>query len=335
MQVQPSTIISPVDPPEALNRHRLEVRLASPRGFCAGVERAIRIVEDAISAYGPPVYVRHEIVHNAHVVNRLRAMGAVFVDELDDAPREFPTIISAHGAASNVFDDAARRGTLLVDATCPLVLKVHNETRRRVAEGRHVVLIGHDGHPEVAGIVGQTPSGTVSIVQTVDDAAGFQLPDGAAPDNIAYVTQTTLSVDETADIIAVLTSRFPAIKGPNRADICYATSNRQAAVKKVAPGCDMFIVVGDKASSNSNRLVETAISAGAAKAALIPDPDEFDLAELHGIEVIGVTSGASAPEELVERLIARIAESSAIDLKRIAVAEENFVFRQPKLPALS
>ena len=237
----------------------LKVRLAAPRGFCAGVERAIRTVEEALTLHGAPVYVRHEIVHNRHVVERLRAMGAVFIEDLKDAPDDRPVIFSAHGAPKCVHDEAARRGMISIDATCPLVLKVHSQTRRHAAKGRHVYLVGHANHPEVVGTMGQAPEGAVTLVETAQDVAA--LPSRNGPK--AYVTQTTLSVDDANTVIAALKTRFPDIAGPAKEDICYATSNRQHAVKATAPGVDMFIVIGSETSSNSKRLVEVALSAGA------------------------------------------------------------------------
>ncbi|MEO0399885.1 MAG: 4-hydroxy-3-methylbut-2-enyl diphosphate reductase [Pseudomonadota bacterium] len=315
----------------ATDKADLRIRLASPRGFCAGVSRAIEAVEDALAQHGAPVYVRHEIVHNAHVVDRLRAMGAVFVDDLTDAPNDRPIVLSAHGAPKSVYKEVTNRGLAMVDATCPLVLKVHNEARRQAADGRHIILIGHAHHPEVIGTLGQAPEGSVSLIETVEDARSKNLPSGP----YAYVTQTTLSVDDTADIVAALTERFPDIVGPRTADICYATSNRQAAVKAIANGCDAVLVIGDPTSSNSNRLVETALSAGAKSATLVNDPKEFDLQNLENAQVIGVTAGASAPEELVETLLERFAASRSIAIDHVCVAEEDVVFKAPTRPASS
>ncbi|MEM9898925.1 MAG: 4-hydroxy-3-methylbut-2-enyl diphosphate reductase [Pseudomonadota bacterium] len=313
----------------------LTIRLATPRGFCAGVERAIEIVELALEKYGAPVYVRHEIVHNAHVVRRLEAMGAIFVEELKDAPDDKPIIVSAHGAPKVVYTEADERAMTLIDASCPLVLKVHNEARRHVAAGHHVVLVGHRGHPEVVGVVGQAPEGSVTVLETVAEVEAFEPPKS---DNtgltvpLAYVTQTTLSVDEAAGIIDALKVRFPDILSPKKADICFATSNRQAAVKVIAPSCDHFLVVGDPKSSNSKRLVETALAAGAANALLVPDPDAFDLGELSDKEIVGVSSGASAPEELVEDLIAKIGGKRSLKIEKVSAVEENVTFRAPPLP---
>ncbi len=305
------------------------VRLAAPRGFCAGVERAIRTVEDALAIYGAPVFVRHEIVHNAHVVRRLQAMGAVFVENLDEVDDDRPVVFSAHGAPKTAYIEAAARNLTTIDATCPLVLKVHNETRRHVDAGRHIALIGHQGHPEVIGTMGQAPKGAVTLIQTVEDALTTSFPD--AP--LAYVTQTTLSVDDTAEIIAALQERFPEIAGPRKSDICYATSNRQDAVKLIAPGADLVLVVGSPQSSNSSRLVETALRAGARQAFLVDDPAKFDLSYCKNAATIGVTSGASVPEYLVEDLLHRLAENFPLHIETIEHAREDLVFKQPMMMA--
>jgi 4-hydroxy-3-methylbut-2-enyl diphosphate reductase len=307
----------------------LTVRLASPRGFCAGVERAVRTVEEALARFGAPIFVRHEIVHNRHVVRRLEAMGAVFVEDLALVPGGRPVIFSAHGAPQSAYAEAGARNLMTIDATCPLVTKVHNEVRRHLMLGRHVLLVGHRGHPEVIGTMGQAPAGAVSLIETLAEAAAFAAPD--AP--LAYVTQTTLSVDDTAAIVAVLSERFPAIAGPRKSDICYATTNRQDAVKKIAPGADIVLVVGSPASSNSNRLVDAAVKAGARTAMLVDDPDAFDLAILEGAAVAGVTSGASAPEELVERLLARLAGRFALRIETQDDVREDVVFKQPLMLA--
>ena len=319
----------PVETKGTRTSETLHVRLAGPRGFCAGVVRAIKMVEDALSVHGAPVYVRHEIVHNAHVVNRLRAMGAVFVDDIKDVPEDRPLILSAHGAPAAVYSEIGRRGMTSFDATCPLVLKVHNQTRRAVTEGRHVILVGHAGHPEVIGTMGQTPEGSVSLVETVEAAQRVTPPAGKA---LSYVTQTTLSVDETSEIVATLTKRFPEIRGPRRDDICYATSNRQEAVKQVAPGCDAFLVVGDPTSSNSERLVEAAHKAGARIALLVSDPLGFDLDLVREANIIGISAGASAPETLVEQLLERLACSGrSLTLETIDVVVEDVTFKQPNI----
>ncbi len=310
-------------------RRALRIRLAAPRGFCAGVERAVRSVEEALAMFGAPVFVRHEIVHNAHVVNRLRSMGAVFVDELGDVVAGRPVILSAHGAPPSVYDEARARSLMTIDATCPLVSKVHNEVRRHVAQGRQVLVIGHQGHPEIVGTMGQAPISRISLITSIADAERISPPPGA----IAYATQTTLSLDETAAIIEVLKRRFPAIIGPHRSDICYATQNRQEAVKKIAPGADLVLVVGSAHSSNSRRLVETATLAGAKKAMLVEDPEQFDLRAIIGAAVIGITAGASAPEELVEILLTRIADTTPVSIETIDHVEEDVVFKQPLMLA--
>lgn len=305
------------------------MRLASPRGFCAGVERAIRTVEEALSLHGAPVYVRHEIVHNSHVVERLRAMGAVFIEDLADAPADRPIIFSAHGAPRSIHAEAQGRFVTMIDATCPLVQKVHAETRRHVARGRHVILVGHQGHPEVEGTMGQAPAGAVTLVQSLQDAETVEPPAGP----LAYVTQTTLSVDDTAGIIAVLKARFPALDGPRTADICYATSNRQAAVKKISPGADLVLVIGSPNSSNSRRLVDTALAGGARAAMLVEHPAEFDPASIDAAGVVGVSAGASAPETLVETLLAKLAQRFELHIETVETVEENIVFKTPMLMA--
>jgi 4-hydroxy-3-methylbut-2-enyl diphosphate reductase len=306
-------------------RRRLTVKLASPRGFCAGVERAIRTVEEALAAHGAPVYVRHEIVHNTHVVARLRAMGAVFVDEVADARDDRPLIVSAHGAPRSVFDAAAERNIALIDATCPLVQKVHSGARRQIARGRHVLLIGHAGHPEVEGTMGQSAPGSMTLVETAEEARKVSPPLGP----LAYATQTTLAVDETADIIAILEERFPHIDSPRSSDICYATTNRQTAIKRVAPGCDLALVIGSPASSNSLRLVDVALASGARSARLLDDPANFDLASLDDVSTLGITSGASAPEDLVELLLARLAQPFILTIETVETAVESVVFKTP------
>jgi len=307
----------------------MTVRLASPRGFCAGVERAIRIVEDALTAFGAPVYVRHEIVHNTHVVSRLRAMGAVFIENVEDAPQDRPLILSAHGAPRAVHQEAADRRIRIIDATCPLVQKVHAETRRHVERGRHVILIGHAGHPEVEGTLGQAPRDTVTLVQSVSDVAGLNPPSAS----LAYVTQTTLSVDDAAGIVAALKARFPDISGPKTSDICYATTNRQAAVKRIAPGCDLVAVIGSPASSNSSRLVDAALAAGARRALLLDDPATCNMEIFDGVGTLGVTAGASAPESLVEALLQRLAARFRLAVETVETAVEDVVFKTPALLA--
>ena len=309
------------------NHSELTLLLASPRGFCAGVDRAIQIVERALERYGAPVYVRHEIVHNKHVVNRLEVMGAIFVRELDECPDDRPVIFSAHGVPKHVPATAAARDMLYVDATCPLVSKVHVEANRHFKNGKEIVLIGHAGHPEVIGTLGQLPEGAITLVESLDDAEGYQPKD---PENVAFVTQTTLSVDDTADIVAVLQRRFPAISAPHKEDICYATTNRQAAVKAIGARSDLVLVVGAPNSSNSVRLVEVAERAGAKSAYLVQKAEDVDWAWFAGVENVGLSAGASAPEELVEDLIAAIAKRHKIRIEDVSVADEDVVFKLPK-----
>ncbi len=314
-------------PPET-TRPKLTVLLAGPRGFCAGVDRAIRIVEEALRRHGAPVYVRHEIVHNRHVVEALRARGAVFVKELDEIPDDGrPVVFSAHGVPKSVPAEALRRRMFTLDATCPLVTKVHREAERHHAAGRHVLLIGHAGHPEVVGTMGQLPPGAVTLVEDAEAARTVQPPPGMA---LAWTTQTTLSVDDTAEAVAVLRARFPAIAGPAKEDICYATSNRQAAVKAiVAEGAAMVVVVGAPNSSNSVRLAEVARRAGAADAFLVQRGADLDHARLDGIGTVGLTAGASAPEALVEEVLARLRTRFEVTLREVVVAEERIAFRLP------
>jgi 4-hydroxy-3-methylbut-2-enyl diphosphate reductase len=307
----------------------LTVLLATPRGFCAGVDRAIQIVERAIGKYGAPVYVRHEIVHNRHVVERLKALGAVFVEELDECPPDRPVVFSAHGVPKAVPAEAKARKMLYLDATCPLVSKVHVEAGRHFDAGREIVLIGHAGHPEVVGTMGQLPDGAVALIETVADAQAFQPRD---PANVAFVTQTTLSVDDTAEIVAALRARFPAIAAPHKEDICYATTNRQEAVKSVAAKSDVLLVLGSANSSNSVRLAEVAQRTGCA-AYLIDDADGLDLAWLAGAKTVGVTAGASAPEVLVQGVIDRLGESFAVTVEEVDAARETVSFKLPRVLA--
>ena len=305
----------------------LEVLLASPRSFCAGVDRAIQIVEQALAKYGAPVYVRHEIVHNIHVVDRLRRLGAVFVEDLEDAPDDRPIVFSAHGVPKSVPAEAKRRNMLYLDATCPLVSKVHVEIKRHQAAGREIVLIGHAGHPEVLGTMGQLPEGAVTLVETVDDVAGLNPSD---PEHLAFVTQTTLSVDDTSEIVAALRERFPEAAAPRKEDICYATTNRQDAVKQIAAECDLLLVVGSRMSSNSLRLVEVALRAGAKDARLIDDAAGLDWAWFDGVRIVGLTAGASAPEVLVEGVIDALAQRYVLDVTEVAPRRENVTFKLPR-----
>lgn len=303
----------------------LKVRLASPRGFCAGVDRAVRIVEEALRRHGAPVYVRHEIVHNATVVDDLRKKGAVFVDELDAVPADALVVFSAHGVPKSVPVEASRRRLQFFDATCPLVSKVHREAERHFAAGRHILMVGHAGHPEVDGTLGQLPKRAITLVQDADEAAAVVPPSGP----LAFITQTTLSVDDTAEIVGQLRARFPHMEEPRREDICYATTNRQAAVKAIAPGADLVLVIGAANSSNSQRLREVAERAGAARARLIPDAASLDWSDLAGVRTLGVSAGASAPESLVEALLARLAERYALTIDERRVTNEDVVFKLP------
>ena len=305
----------------------LTLRLASPRGFCAGVDRAIQIVERAIEKYGAPVYVRHEIVHNRHVVERLRALGAVFVKELDEAPDDRPVVFSAHGVPKAVPAEATRRRMLVLDATCPLVSKVHIEAERHHDAGRQVLLIGHAGHPEVVGTLGQLPEGAILLVQTPDDVAAVQVRDAG---RLAYCTQTTLSVDEAAEMIAAIKSRFPAVAGPHREDVCYATTNRQAAVDELSPDCDLVLVVGSKNSSNSMRLVEKALAAGARDARLVDDASGLDPAWLNDVRTVGLTAGASAPEDLVQGVVDALSARFSLMVEEVAPMRETVSFKLPR-----
>jgi 4-hydroxy-3-methylbut-2-enyl diphosphate reductase len=306
----------------------LKVLLASPRGFCAGVDRAIQIVEKAIEKYGAPVYVRHEIVHNRFVVDRLKAMGAVFVEETSECPVDRPIIFSAHGVPKSVPAEARERQMLYLDATCPLVSKVHVEAQRHHQRGREIVLIGHKGHPEVVGTMGQLPEGVVKLIETVEDVATFAPKD---PMNVAFVTQTTLSVDDTAHIIEALQTRFPGIATPHKEDICYATTNRQEAVKAIAEASEVLLVVGSPNSSNSVRLVEVGKRAGVRGAYLIDKADEMKDAWLDGITSLGITAGASAPELLVQELIERLETRFDLTIEEVAPTRETVTFKLPRL----
>jgi 4-hydroxy-3-methylbut-2-enyl diphosphate reductase len=306
----------------------LTIYLAAPRGFCAGVDRAIQIVELALAKYGAPVYVRHEIVHNRHVVESLKAKGAIFVEELDEIPdTEAPVIFSAHGVPKSVPAAAARRKLFHLDATCPLVSKVHIEAERHHAAGREVLLIGHAGHPEVLGTMGQLPEGSVHLIETIADARAFTPKN---EDALAYTTQTTLSVDDTRAIVEVLQERFPRINGPRKDDICYATTNRQDAVKRIASQCDRLIVVGSPNSSNSVRLVEVAKRAGCPRAMLVQSAGEIDWNEFIGIRSVGITAGASAPEVLVDEIIDAFKARFAAKVESVVTAEESVAFKLPR-----
>lgn len=304
----------------------LRLLLAAPRGFCAGVDRAIDIVELALQRYGAPFYVRHEIVHNRFVVDSLKAKGAVFVEELDEVPDGAAVIFSAHGVPKSVPADATSRGLDWLDATCPLVSKVHRQAERQIEAGRHILFIGHQGHPEVIGTLGQVPPGTITLVETVADVAALQFADNAP---LAFLTQTTLSVDDTAEVVAALRARFPQIAGPKAEDICYATSNRQIAVKTIAPQCQLVLVIGAPNSSNSLRLVEVAERCGAASR-LIQRASEIEAEWLDGVEVLGLTAGASAPEELVNEVIDRISLFREVTMEQVVTAEEKMVFKLPR-----
>ena len=309
------------------SRPTLRVLLASPRGFCAGVDRAIQIVERAISKYGAPVYVRHEIVHNRFVVHRLRTMGAVFVEELDEVSPDRPVIFSAHGVPKAVPAEAERRGMLYLDATCPLVTKVHVEAQRHHQNGFEIALIGHGGHPEVVGTLGQLPEDSVALIETVEDARAFQPRD---PEKLSLATQTTLSVDDTAEIVAVLRERFPAMRAPHKEDICYATTNRQEAVKRLAADCDMVLVIGSRNSSNSQRLVEVALRGGSRAAHMIDNSKGIDWSWFDGVRTLGLTAGASAPEILVEGVIDTLAQRFEVVTEEVTPTRETVVFKLPR-----
>jgi 4-hydroxy-3-methylbut-2-enyl diphosphate reductase len=301
--------------------------LAAPRGFCAGVDRAIRIVELAIEKFGAPVYVRHEIVHNRFVVERLEKLGAVFIEELSEAPADARVIFSAHGVPKSVPAEAERRKLFYLDATCPLVSKVHVEAERHFRAGRRILLIGHSGHPEVIGTMGQLPEGAVTLIETAADAERFVPP---TDQPLAYITQTTLSVDDTAEIVAVLKRRFPSIAGPHKEDICYATTNRQEAMKAIAPRSDVVFVIGSPNSSNSMRLVEVARRAGVARAALIDGAAAIDWSQLAGARTVGLSAGASAPEVLIEEVIAAFRDRYRLTVEQVRVTREDVEFKLPR-----
>jgi 4-hydroxy-3-methylbut-2-enyl diphosphate reductase len=311
---------------ESAPKKVLELLIAAPRGFCAGVDRAIRIVELAIEKYGAPVYVRHEIVHNRFVVDGLKAKGAIFVEELDQVPDGVPVVFSAHGVPKAVPAKAAERGLSYLDATCPLVSKVHRQAERLVASGRHIVFIGHAGHPEVIGTFGQVSEGSMTLIESVTDVAAFVPPD---PENLSFLTQTTLSVDDTAEVVAALHARFPSIQAPRGEDICYATSNRQAAIKAIASACDAVLVLGAPNSSNSLRLVEVAERQGI-PARLIQRASDLEWDFLDGVGTLGITAGASAPEELVRELVDRLSERFEVAEREVETTQETIAFKLPR-----
>lgn len=310
-----------------MTKRPLKILLAGPRGFCAGVDRAIQIVELAIEKHGPPVYVRHEIVHNRYVVEDLETKGAVFVEELDQVPEGVPVVFSAHGVPKSVFSDAEERDMYYLDATCPLVTKVHVDAARHEKEGKDLILIGHAGHPEVVGTMGQLRDGEMILVENASQAETVDVPD---PGNLAFVTQTTLSVDDTSEIIEILQRRFPSIEAPRKEDICYATTNRQAAVKSLADECEAMIVLGAPNSSNSNRLAEVALTIGCPKSALIQRVAEMEDGWLDGVSTLGVTAGASAPEILVQELIDTLSEKFAVTVEERNIIDENVTFSLPR-----
>ena len=311
-----------------MSKPPLNLYLAAPRGFCAGVDRAIKIVEMSLEKWGAPVFVRHEIVHNKFVVDDLRAKGAVFVEELEECPDDRPVIFSAHGVPKSVPAAAAAREMVYVDATCPLVSKVHIEAARHHERGLQMVMIGHEGHPETVGTMGQLPDGEVLLVETVEDVAHLEVRD---PEQLAFVTQTTLSIDDTADIVAALQERFPAIQGPHKEDICYATTNRQEAVKAAAPKCDAMLVVGAPNSSNSKRLVEVASRAGCSYSQLVQRATDIDWRALDGITSVGITAGASAPEVLINEVIDAFKDRYAVEVEIVETAVENVEFKVPRV----
>ena len=318
----PSTPAAPGSDP----RLPLKLLIAAPRGFCAGVDRAIEIVERALQKYGAPVYVRHEIVHNRYVVDSLRAKGAIFVEELDEVPDDAPVVFSAHGVPKTVPAEAERRKMLYVDATCPLVSKVHRQAERQIEKGQHILFIGHAGHPEVIGTMGQVPEGQITLVETLEDVAKLEF---GQDDSLSFLTQTTLSVDDTRELVEALQAKYPQIVAPKAEDICYATSNRQAAVKQIAGSCDLVLVIGAPNSSNSVRLVEVAERMGT-DARLIQRADELDPSWLEGVGTVGLTAGASAPEKLVREVVDRLSDWRLVEEEVVMTAEENMVFKLPR-----
>lgn len=314
-------------------KRQVKLYLAAPRGFCAGVDRAIQIVEQALEKYGKPVYVRHEIVHNKFVVDGLRDKGAVFVEELHEIPAEHkdrPVIFSAHGVPKSVPEEASAKNMFYIDATCPLVSKVHREAERHHKNGAHIILIGHNGHPEVEGTMGQLPEGSVTLIETVDDVATLEF---SADETLAFATQTTLSLDDTADIVTALQEKFPQIRAPHKEDICYATTNRQSAVKEIADKADVMFVIGAPNSSNSNRLVEVAKNYGAKEAYLIQFENEIKEEWLEDAQIIGLTAGASAPDILVKNVIRKLEDKFDLDVEEVAITKEDIVFKLPRAVA--
>jgi 4-hydroxy-3-methylbut-2-enyl diphosphate reductase len=318
----------PASEKQAEKRPPLTILLAAPRGFCAGVDRAVQIVELALQKYGAPVYVRHEIVHNRFVVDSLRAKGAIFVEELDEIPdTDAPVVFSAHGVPKSVPEAADRRNMFYLDATCPLVSKVHMEAERHFRDALEIILIGHAGHPEVVGTLGQLPEGAVRLIESADQARVFT---PARPERLAYITQTTLSIDDTQEIVDILKERFPAIVGPHKEDICYATTNRQVAVKNIASRCDRLIVVGAPNSSNSKRLVEVAQRAGCPAASLLQRASDIEWDDFKGVRIIGITAGASAPEVLVDEIVYAFGERYDATVEMVSTADENVSFKLPR-----
>ena len=310
-------------------KKNLKIYLASPRGFCAGVKRAIEIVEKSLNKYGKPVYVRHEIVHNKQVVNDLKEKGAIFIEELSDIKDNTrPVIFSAHGVPKSVPKEAEEKKLSFVDATCPLVSKVHRESEQLYKKGYDIILIGHNNHPEVIGTMGQLPDGSIKLIETADDVDLLKVENFSKP--LAYITQTTLSVDDTAEIIDKLKKKFPNIKQPIKEDICYATTNRQKAVKEIAPKCDMFFVIGSRNSSNSVRLVEVAKKAGCKKSLLMHSEQKIPMDELMNSETVGISSGASAPDHLIQKLLEYLKKKREISLEEVTVAEEKVIFKLPR-----
>jgi 4-hydroxy-3-methylbut-2-en-1-yl diphosphate reductase len=331
MTARPAMPISAEKTPKKRPQRRpMAVFLAAPRGFCAGVERAILIVEAALTKWGAPVYVRHEIVHNRHVVERLQRLGAVFVEELDQCPPDRPVVFSAHGVPKAVPEEARARAMTYIDATCPLVSKVHGDAERHWRAGRQIILIGHKAHPEVVGTIGQLPAGAIALVETTQDVD--RLP-AYNPDRLAYVTQTTLSVDDTAEVVAALKRRFRAIAGPHKEDICYATTNRQDAVKAIAARAQLVLVIGATNSSNSVRLMEVAQRAGVRGAHLIASVEDVDFAWFDSVDSVGLTAGASAPENLVEDLIGALGARFDVHVEEVRVVDENVTFKLPRIVA--